>query len=272
LEPGSANALLFRPPAPATTVAPGVGEILDAEIHSGYAYFTANTLTSFSYLDAVPARFSADADRCGREFSIAFIGNNAFTAEGECNNNGTIIVYDVTTPTAPHWVREQATAGVGGIDYRKLIAQGNYLIAISPDLNRDVTIIDATNVNALVKVAVLDVPGFAASNGTLDGTTLYLAGADAGVAIVDITNPLAPTLLSTIDTPGIARAIAVAGPNQIVVADGGGPGLTFIDTTDKQHPAILGSQALQGDAVDVRVIGSQIYVATETRFYVLTRP
>jgi hypothetical protein len=57
-----------------------------------------------------------------------------------------------------------------------------------------------------------------------------------------------------------------------VVADAGGPGLTFLDTSDRMHPIVLGSQPLQGNPVDVKVIGNRIYVATETRSYVVSRP
>jgi hypothetical protein len=275
--PGSGNALLFKQPdasAPATitTVTPGWGEIMDGAIRAVYAWFTGDRLSVFSYQDAVPVRSLADADRCGREYSIAFIGNYAFTAEGECNNDGRILIYDITTPTAAHFVRDQPMAGVGGVQYRKLIAYGNYLIAISPDANRDVTVIDASNVNALVRVAQVDIPNFTASNGAMDGATLYAAGAEAGVAIVDLSNPASPQWLSSIDTPGLARAVAVSGVNEIVVADAGGPGITFINTTNKQAPVILGSQPLQGNPADVKVVGNQIYVATETRFYILRRP
>jgi hypothetical protein len=38
------------------------------------------------------------------------------------------------------------------------------------------------------------------------------------------------------------------------------------------HPIVLGSQPLQGNPVDVKVVGNRIYVATETRSYVVSRP
>jgi len=120
-----------------------------------------------------------------------------------------------------------------------------------------------------VRVSELDVPNFTAFGGAATGTTVYLAGGDAGVAIVDVSIPSSPQLLSTINTPGIARAVAVVNQNQIVVADAGGPGLTFIDTSSRNNPIILGSQPLRGSAVDVKVAGDRIYVATETRFIVL---
>ena len=121
-------------------------------------------------------------------------------------------------------------------------------------------------------LAELDVPNFDAIGGALDGTTLYLVGGDAGVAIVDVSNPVVPVWKSTIDTPGIVRGVAISGPNEIAVADAGGPGLTFLDTSDRMKPIVLGSQPLQGNPIDVKVIGSHLYVATETRSYVVNRP
>ena len=132
--------------------------------------------------------------------------------------------------------------------------------------------LDARNFDVFVKIAELDVPNFDAVAGALDGTTLYLAGGEAGIAVVDLTNPASPVWKGTAVTPGIARAVGITSPTEIVVADAGGPGLTFLDTSDRSHPIVLGSQPLQGNPTDVKVIGNRIYVATETRSYVVTRP
>jgi hypothetical protein len=172
---------------------------------------------------------------------------------------------------------QSCSTTLNGVVYRSIIPLGTqYLIAISPDkpagVGHDVTVIDRSNLNGLLKVAELDIPNFDAFSGVLDGSTLYLAGGDAGVAVVNVTNPASPVWKGTADTPGIARSIAVTSPTEIVVADAGGPGLTFLDTSDRMHPIVLGSQPLQGSPIDVKVVGSRIYVATETRSYVVNRP
>ena len=77
---------------------------------------------------------------------------------------------------------------------------------------------------------------------------------------------------SIINTQGIARGIALDGPNKLVVADAGGPGLTFIDVTDKTAPVITGTQQLNGNAVDVDVVGKNIYVAADNYFHSIIRP
>jgi len=205
------------------------------------------------------------------------IGGNAFGAESGCANNGTINIYDVSNPVAPVFVRAQSVDGATTINYRALLAYGTqYLIAITPDkvggVGRDVTVIDRSDITNLRKLAELDVPNFDAISGVIDGAILYLAGNDSGIAIVDLSTPASPAWISTTDTPGIARAVAVTRPNEIAVADAGGPGLTFLDTSDRMRPIVLGSQPLQGNATDVKMSGGRLFVATETRSYVVIRP
>ena len=279
---GSSRSLLFRQPdasAPPTIVTADtlVGTVEDAAMRNGFGFVVGDRFATIAATTTPPTVQLTTTDPCGRELSVALVGNNAFTAETDCSNNGTINVYDISNPAVPLYIRSQSVAGISAITYRALIPYGSqYLIAISPDkpggVGRDVTVIDRSNINSLSKVAELDVPNFDAIGGAVDGTTLYLAGGDTGVAIIDLSNPAVPVWKSTIDTPGIARAVAVSGPNEIAVADDGGPGLTFLDTSDRMRPIVLGSQPLQGNPTAVKVIGSRLYVATETRSYVVNRP
>jgi hypothetical protein len=271
----SSNALLFRhpnasePPSLAN-VSTGVSPINDFGIRSGFAFFAGDIFASVEYTSATPAPAFA-ADQCGAEYSLAIIGTHAFTGEGDCYNTGRIHIYDISTPAVPLFVRTHETSAYFGI-FRTLIAAGSTLFAISPGSVPNVVIFNAADVNNLVRIGEIDIPGYVAYSGVVDGTTLYLTLDDAGIAIVDVSNPAAPQWRSMIDTPGLARAIALSGPNEIVVADAGGPGLTFIDVTDRQQPVILGSQPLPGNASDVKVVGDRIHVAAETRVYVLRRP
>jgi hypothetical protein len=164
--------------------------------------------------------------------------------------------------------------GPGGLSYRGLVAMGTgYIIGLSPDLaTHDVAIIDRTNVNSLNRIAELAIPNFEAIDGTLDGTTLYVVGADGGLAIVDLTNPFTPVLKTVLDTPGIARGVAVTGPNEIAIADAGSPALTFVDVTDKTHPVVIGTQRLPGNAIDVDVSGKTIWVASDSYLHAIVRP
>ncbi|HUJ12185.1 MAG TPA: hypothetical protein VL284_00215, partial [Thermoanaerobaculia bacterium] len=278
---GSSRALLFREPdasAPPDIVSVDTtaGTVEDAAMQNGFGFVTGDRFVTINVSAKTPSVQVPPSKPCGRELALAVAANYAFGAESGCANNGTIDIYDITNPAAPVYMRQQAI-GTTGINYRALLAYGTqYLIAITPDktsgIGHDVTVIDRSDINNLRNVAELDVPSFDATGGVIDGTTLYLAGADPGVAIVDLTNPGAPAWVSTVDTPGIARAVAVSKPNEIAVADASGEGLTFLDTSDRLHPIVLGSQPLQGNATDVRLAAGRLYVATETRSYVVLRP
>ncbi|HEY0590314.1 MAG TPA: hypothetical protein VGF40_00995, partial [Thermoanaerobaculia bacterium] len=275
----AATALLFTLPNASAPVsiapaAAGLGDLWEVDVVNGRAYMTGSVFGAWNLGSAGPV-VKGDQDGCGTERGLAVSGALAFTAKANCNDDGTIFTWDVSSGS-PRLVGTSVT-GVSGMSYRTLLAAGDaLLIGISPDkpggTGRDVTIVDRSNPNVLARIGTLDVPNFDAVDGFVHGSTLYLAGLDVGVAIVDISNPAAPRHLATIDTPGIARAVALSGPDELVVADGGGPGLTFIDVADTTHPAILGSQPLAGNATDVRVAGREILVATDHHVQIVRRP
>lgn len=279
---GSNRALLFRQPdasAPAEIVTLDAlpNPVLDEVVAGGYGYVAGPSLAAINLTAAIPTIVSASMNPSGNKGGIAISGRTLFAAQRDSDRNGTIHVYDITTPSAPVYVRSQSVVPWSGFDFRALLPYGSqYLIGISPDrpggAGHDVVVIDRSDLNVLRLVADLDIAGFDGFAGAIEGSTLYVAGGDAGVAIVDLSNPAIPVWKSTIDTPGLARAVAASRPNEIVVADAGGPGLTFIDTSDRMRPVVLGSQPLDGNATDVKVLGNRVYVATETRFYVLLRP
>ncbi len=253
-----------------------IGGIQDVKISGGFAYVAADRFATIDLSDpALTVRTTGDP--CGRDAAVAVVGRYAFTAEVDCIHDGRINVFDVLNPAAPAYVRSQGVAGFGGMIYRSLVGLGtSYLLALSPEKpggnGHDLIVIDITNVNSLSKAADFDIPNFDALDGVVDGSTLYIAGGDAGVAIVDVTNPLAPSLKSVLNTPGIARGIALAGPNTIVVADAGGPGVTFVDVTSKTAPLVINSQNLAGNITDVDVVGKNVYVAGENQVHIIERP
>jgi hypothetical protein len=264
--------LFMQPNASATTALAGDQGIEDVALDSGWA-FTSSARFDAVDLHLTPAVVHSVAGLAARSLGLAISGNTAFLSEGGAT--GTIAILDLTSRSAPALVREQAGL-VAGVSFRRLLRlDATHLVAITPDQatgrGHDVVVIDTSNRNALTVVSDFDIPGFAAADGTLDGTTLYVTGGDAGVAIIDLAQPSTPVLKATLDTPGIAHGLAVSGPNELAVADGAA-GLTFIDTTDKQHPIVLGSQSTPGNAVDVRVVGHALYVATEQHIYQLNRP
>ncbi|HEX2832542.1 MAG TPA: Ig-like domain-containing protein [Thermoanaerobaculia bacterium] len=273
--PRSDKLLVFTQTSPAsapTLVAtnPGTGGIEQTVIKGDYTYTAAERLAAVN-LATTPHTTTLATDFNGRENALAVVGNRLFAAEAGYHYDGMVRIYDLASPAQPQWVREQKMYDGADFDFAELVPIGaDYLAAIS--VSKDVSILDIRNVNAISIAGNLPIANFDSFNGAVQGNTLYVVGGTKGIAVVDITNPAAPVLKSIVQTPGIARAVAISGPNEIVVADAGGPGLTFIDTSNKQQPVILGSQRLPGNATDVKAIGKTLYVAGETFFHIVNRP
>jgi len=257
-----------------TVITTGVGGIYDVAVSGGYAYLAGNR---FGVINLNDPTFTTKltSDLAGDDGAVVVSNGYAFTAELNWNNDGRIHIYNVSNPDSPAYVRSQPVAGYGGFMYRALTTIGSsYLVALSPDrpsgVDHDVTIIDRTNINNLVKVSELPIPNFDPVDGIVDGTTLYVVGGDGGLAIVDVTNPFTPVLKTVFDTPGNSRGIAVSGPNEVVVADS--TTLTFIDVTDKTHPVVTGKQKLDGSITDVDVNGKTLWVGADTYVHSIIRP
>jgi len=277
---GSGNALFFLNGATTgTQFTAGVNTINDVTMRGTWAYFASDRLSTVDMSAATLTRNLTASDPNGRDMSIALVGNYAVTGEGAFNDDARLNVYDVTNPAAPVYLR-QNTFGNGSTDYYSLIPyNAQYLIGLSsnqPGVAGDVAVFDVSNIaSTITRVKVIDIPSFSGNYGALDGTWLYVVGYFnnvSSIAIVDMTVPTNPVLKSTIATPGFARHVAISGTNEIVVADSGGPGLTFIDVTDKTHPVITGSQQVNGNPFDVKAVGRTLYVGAETRFMTLQRP
>jgi hypothetical protein len=202
---------------------------------------------------------------------VAILGSYAFTATPQ-GNDARIRIYNIANPAQPVFLREQSMA-LGALSFTRLLALApNYLVGIAD--NHDLVLIDASNPAVLVKLADLDIPNFTAIDGTVEGTTLYLAGGDAGIAVVDFTGtPTAPSFTTAIlDTPGIARSIAVSGVHEIAIADGSS-GLTLIDTTNRTAPILLGTQSLGAtNTVALTAVGRTLYAAADSFFHTIIRP
>jgi len=277
---GSDKALFFlNGSTTGTQFTAGSGTINDVTIRGNWAYFASDTLSTVDMSAATLTRILPASNPSGRDMSIALVGNYAVTGEGANNDDARLNVYDVTNPAAPVYLRQNWFSN-GSTDYYTLIPyNAQYLIGLSsnqPGVAGDVAVFDVSNIaSTITRVKVLDIPSFSGNYGALDGTWLYVVGYFnnvSSIAIVDMSVPTNPVIKSTIATPGFARKVAVSGTNEIVVADSGGPGLTFIDVTDKTHPVITGSQQVNGNPFDVKVVGRTLYVGAETRFMTLQRP
>jgi hypothetical protein len=238
------------------TVSAGSSVIYDVKVSNGWAYVASYDFCTINLLDVNSQKNCVSAD--GGELAVAPAGKYVFASKNGLAGN--IRVYDVTNPAAPALFTESST--LSGVDYYDLLTYGNdYLIGISPYSPHDVVVIDRRDLNHLVKVAEVDVPGFSGFRGKIVGSTLYVSGNGAGMAIIDLTNPLAPQVKSMTDDGAFRHGVTATGTT-VVTADGA-RGVTFFDATNPASPVKIGTQPVSGVAWDALLFGDVLYVANE---------
>ncbi len=195
-------------------------------------------------------------------------GNYAFTAVNWHANDGRIRVYDVSNPGSPSFRREQSMLGANGGEFYDLQLLGTqYLVAISPN-GHDVVVIDRSNIDSLVKIADIDIPGFDPFRGHLEGNLLILsAWSGDKIAIVDLANPASPVVRKVLAT-GVLNHAVTGYANRAIVA-GSMLGALYLDTTTPANPRPLGLQFTGGNAWDVLYRNGVLYVATEQGLVVI---
>lgn len=266
---GSARVLLYDVSTPATpvylrTVNMNNSPLRDLAIVDHYLYGTGNTFAMVDLNDPNATVATSVTNFGGTERAIAVAGGYAYVAEADSSSGGTIRIYDVSTPAAPRYLRDQSIYSGQGIDFTDVLTLGSdYLVAIGPA--RDVTVIDRRDVNNLVFVKEVPIANFESFRGHIDGTTLYLAGLDGGLAVIDLTVPSSP-VVRVVDTQGVSTAADVAG-SIVAVADNL-TGISFVDVSGAA-PRIAGTQTIAGNAWDVVMHRSALYVAAETGIAVI---
>lgn len=250
-------------PTPRFTKTIANGQSYDVELVNGWAYDAGWDFCVTNLNDPNAGRVCVDPG--SGELGVAVSGRYAFTSGA--TNLGAIRLYDVANPAAPRYIRNFNFLP-SNANFFDLIAYGpDYLIALSPDdsggSGHDVVVIDRRDVNALVKVAELDIPNFRAFRGRIYGNTLYVASAHdtRPMAIVDLSNPLAPVLKSIVDTGGWTRGVSVVGT--IAATADLSAGISFTDVSNPAAPRIQGTQFVGGNPWDALFANGALYVANE---------
>lgn len=109
-----------------------------------------------------------------------------------------------------------------------------------------------------------DVLGLHLANGRA-----YLATYAGGLVVADVSAGT-PVHLGGLDLPGEAWAVQVAG-NRAYVANHT-EGVAVVDVAVPTNPSLLYQLPLGGLIQDVQIVGTTLYVAARTRFYVLDLP
>jgi hypothetical protein len=144
-----------------------------------------------------------------------------------------------------------------------------YLAAISPSrpnsVGHDLVIFDRSNVFDAIKVQDLDIggAGFNAQKARLAGSTLYLFGADGGVALVDVTDPANPSVTQILTAAETMTAGDANG--SLLTAAAGFAGMKIDNFADPAHPR-LGLQPAGNIGYDALFGANALYVGGDRQF------
>lgn len=227
------------------------------EFDGGYAFVT----SSFRFRNGV---FVFDVRDTAQPAIVASFGSGntrGFTIRGSkmyvASDTRVLGIYDIEDPL-------NAT-GAGGI-----IGSGDgYAVQLDGDVavvaagEAGLETIDISGVFPQ-PLGIVDTPGHALDVALRDGFA-YVADGDSGLRIIDIRDPANPESVSGLDTPGVARRIVLS-ENYVFIAGGldfpeRGGGVQIIDVSDPAAPALVTTYEPPQTAVDVRVLGDELYVA-----------
>jgi hypothetical protein len=254
---------ISNPASPVLTRAVDItdGHAYDVDLKDGWGYIGGHDFCTINL--ASPTSVRNCLNQGFNEIGVAVSGGFAVT--GTASSDGRLRVFDVSNPAAPRYLYERSF--IPGVNFHDVIALGSdYLVGTSPQtpnsVGHDVVVFDRRNVNDIVKIADLDIPGFNGNRGRIYGNTLYLAS-DGGtaMAIVDLTNPASPQVLSKPNLGGFNRGVSVAG--SVAATADGALGVTFLDVANPASPSILGRQFVGGNAWDTLFSSGTLYVANE---------
>jgi hypothetical protein len=186
-------------------------------------------------------------DTAGVEWDIAVSGHYAYLA---AETEG-LVVLDVSTPAAPYVAGTyhtpgNAATGVAISGSHAFVCDDTSLQVLDVSNPANPSYVGSWAGNTLFRI-------------TIQGTIAYVTGYENGVYLIDISNPSSPALLSQRSIPGnTALAATVNGSTLYVAARTSG--LVAVDVSNLSSPTILGTCPVNGDALDVQVVGSYALV------------
>jgi len=173
--------------------------------------------------------------------------------------HGTVLVLDLTDPTAPVEIASIFTQGASGLTY----LNGKLYVAAG---GAGLHILDVTTANAPVEMGVFNSTGWAYSV-AVSGSYAYLADGytsyenrGPGLSIVNILDPAQPFEAGFVSSPGNAFEVALVGNQAFLAA--GEAGIRILDVTDPSSIWNIGSYlAPAWNAERVAVSGNYAFVA-----------
>ena len=125
-------------------------------------------------------------------------------------------------------------------------------------------VMDISNPSAPTLAASISLDGDL-ENIFISGNYVYVVTSDhnAELQIIDVTKPTTPIVVGIYDDSGLSRAKGVFVTNSIayIVFDGENE-LVTVDVSNPAAPVFIGGISLSGDANEVTVLGTNVYIAS----------
>ncbi len=283
-------------------VAAGVGAFNEIVVDGDYAYATGQQ--NLRVLDVSnPAAPSLVTTFPTTEQTLALaLDGDRLAMSGAVGNEGTLRLFDVSTPTAPtelgqltrsYWrcegielVGDLAYLTDGSLDVCDLSTPssprllGSVTFArttVKLDRNGDRLFLTAIRGSELYSTSVvysviISPEGIVPTIETevdlpieetaVAGDHAYLAAGDEDLVILDMSDPASPVTLAQLALPGTAVAIEVRGDIAYIAAEDGG--LQIVSVTDPALPVLLAELALTHDADDLELsdVDDVLFVVT----------
>lgn len=187
----------------------------------------ATSLMSLAQADIYNFDFSLLASelKSSKVNAIIVDGNVGFA----CNLYG-VKSFDLSDPANPVALDVVATPGAS---YGGVFLSGFLFVA---DAGKGLTVVDASNPNALALLGSLDLGGSCRSL-DVSGNYAYCAAEGAGLVIADISDPNDPAVVSSLPLSDLAYQVRYEGGYAFVAA--GTAGLVIVDVQDPSTPTIL---------------------------------
>jgi hypothetical protein len=177
-------------------------------------------------------------------WDLELVGNRAYIAHDDLG----LVIYDITTPTAPVKLGSYVTANVLEV---RVVGTTAYVAASTTGLH----VVDVSNPASPAFVGGVDPPG-TATGLDVSGGHAYLASGSAGLHVISLAVPSSPAVVGTLDTAGSAADVRVTG-TVAFVADGAN--LRAIDVSIPATPTQI--SAVTVSSASVVLSGNTAYVA-----------
>ncbi|MEZ4396924.1 MAG: FlgD immunoglobulin-like domain containing protein [Candidatus Krumholzibacteriia bacterium] len=211
----------------------------------GYLFLVGDGIQVADVSDPLAMTLLGEMDLPSSPQEMAVVGGSAFVA---CQNAGLVDVYLGGFETAsPLSVLDVGTGSDVAVD-GALAAVASFQSLVT---------VDVSDLGQPVELGSLYLGEYLQAV-AIDGSRVYGAAEDLGLAVFDIATPTAPSLVTTLPLPGPAVDMAFSAPYAFVCTYYSG--LCAVDLSSPESPLLLDTLPLPGATVYCTLVGSLAYV------------